>query len=130
MKNKLTILYVEDDPDIQEIAQLALVDVGGFVVTAFTNGHEAVIAAKNLRPDLLLLDVMMPDIDGPSTLENLRKLESCVHTPVIFMTAKVHPEEVSRYYDLGAVGVIQKPFDPMTLASEILQILERGKLAT
>src|SRR5262245_50769921 len=116
------ILYVEDDPDIAAIAQLALETVGGFNVMVCDNGRAALEAAASFRPDLFLLDVMMPDMDGPGVLAALRQMPDVGQQPAIFMTAKVQPGEVARYRALGAIGVISKPFDPMTVADEIRDI--------
>ncbi|GAB4177344.1 MAG: response regulator [Roseiflexaceae bacterium] len=113
------ILFVEDDPDIQAVAQLALEAVGGFRVTVCQSGREALAIAEQANPDLILLDVMMPEMDGPGTLANLRKLATTATTPVIFMTAKVQPHEVAQFRALGTLDVIAKPFDPMTLADTI-----------
>lgn len=119
------ILYVEDDPDIRTVAVLALEAVGGFVVRVCSSGEEAIAAAVEFRPDLLLIDVMMPGLDGPSTLAALRALPGIGNPPAIFMTAKVQPSEVARYKEIGVVDVIPKPFDPMTLATQIRAIYER-----
>jgi two-component system, OmpR family, response regulator len=116
------ILYVEDEPDIRFVAEMALQAVGGFTVTSCASGEEALRAAPDARADLLLLDVMMPGMDGPGTLKALRALAATAHTPVIFMTAKVQAAEVATYKALGALEVIAKPFDPMTLAARIQQI--------
>ena len=122
-----TILYVEDDGDIQTVAQLALEMVGGFTLKSCTLGREAIAAAAGgFQPDLLLLDVMMPEMDGPTTLAGLRQTPATATTPVIFMTAKVQASEVAYYKSLGALGVIAKPFDPMLLASQV-QALWDGK---
>jgi CheY-like chemotaxis protein len=118
------ILYVEDEPDIRAVAQLALEAVGGFSLVVCGSGREALAAAPDFRPDLLLLDVMMPEMDGPSTLRELRKLDVTADTPAIFMTAKVQPNEVRQYKEIGALDVIAKPFDPMELAAEIKRIWE------
>ncbi len=118
------ILYVEDDPDIQEIARLALVDVGGFEVRICSFGREALDAAPEFKPDLVILDVMMPDMDGISTFKALRLLEGFAATPVIFLTAKVQPKETRQYFKLGVMDVIFKPFDPLTLADSIKKIWE------
>ena len=120
------ILYVEDDPDIQEIAKLALVDVGGFSVHICSYGREAVQLTPQFKPDLIILDVMMPDMDGPSTFKAPRELEVSEHTPIIFITAKVQPDEVKQYYDMGALKVIYKPFNPLTLADSIKQIWRKS----
>ena len=116
------ILYVEDDPDIQVVAQMALETVGGFTLCVCSSGQEALDQAQGFAPDLILLDVMMPEMDGPTTLVNLRNIDSLAQTPAVFMTAKVMPSDVERYRELGAVDVIAKPFDPMTLAGRIQEI--------
>ena len=113
------ILHVEDEDGIREVAKLALETVGGLAVASCSGGEEALARAPDFKPDLVLLDVMMPDMDGPATLEALRTLPGFADIPVIFMTAKVMAEEISRFKDLGAVDVIEKPFDPMTLADRI-----------
>jgi len=116
------ILYVEDDRDIQLVARLALEAVGGFEVRLSSSGEEGLAEAIADPPDLLLLDVMMPTMDGPSTLLAMREVESLVDVPAVFITAKVQPDEVEYYISLGALGVIPKPFDPMTLADQIRAI--------
>jgi len=116
------ILYVEDDPDIQIVATMALETVGGFATKVCSSGQDAIEQAEEFAPDLILLDVMMPEMDGPTTLVNLREIESLKATPAVFMTAKVMPSDVERYKELGAVDVIAKPFDPMTLATKIQEI--------
>jgi len=117
-----TILYVEDEADIRTIAKMALEAVGGFTVHACSSGKEALAAAPNAAADLLLLDVMMPGLDGPSTLKALRDIPATASTPVIFMTAKVQPAEIAQYKGLGALDVIAKPFDPMGISAEIRRI--------
>ncbi|MBS1146887.1 MAG: Response regulator receiver domain protein (CheY-like) [Proteobacteria bacterium] len=118
------ILYVEDEPDIQAVAKLALEMVGGFTVKVCSSGEEALREAVAFAPDMILLDVMMPGMDGPSTLMALRELPSLAELPVAFMTAKVQPAEVAHYKSLGARDVIAKPFDPMALASQVRAIWE------
>ena len=118
------ILYVEDDPDIQAIAVMVLETIHGFTLEVCSSGNEAVQKAEAFNPDLILLDVMMPNMDGPETLERLREFPTLAVTPVVFMTAKVQPQEVQAYLDLGAVGVIAKPFDPMILADQLREIWE------
>lgn len=113
------ILLVEDDPDIQAVACMALEAVGNFTVEVCNGGEQALNVVSEFDPDLILLDVMMPGMDGPTTLENLRQLPETASTPVIFMTAKVQSAERARYMELGAVGVIPKPFDPMSLAETV-----------
>lgn len=118
------ILYVEDEPDIQAIAQIALENVGGFELKICGSGQEAIQQAEGFKPDLILLDVMMPGMDGPTTLQELRKLDELANTPVMFMTAKVQPQEIEHFKSLGAIEVIAKPFDPMKLAETIQQAWE------
>ena len=101
---------------------MALQAVGGFTVIACASGQEALSAALDARADLLLLDVMMPGLDGPGTLLALRDIPATAHTPVIFMTAKVQAAEVAFYKELGALEVIPKPFDPMELSAQIQRI--------
>ncbi len=116
------ILYVEDEPDIRAVAQMALEAVGGFGVIACACGAEALAAAPTATADLRLLDVMMPGMDDPSTLKALRALPATAGTPVIFMTTKVQAAEVAQYLELGALDVIHKPFDPMELSAQIERI--------
>ncbi|MBI5923442.1 MAG: response regulator [Betaproteobacteria bacterium] len=126
MPNKLTrILYVEDEPDIRTIAKLALETLGGFTVALCSSGDEALQQAPAFQPQLILLDVMMPGKDGPSTLKMLRALPQFADTPVIFMTAKVQPGEIAGYKAIGAIDVIPKPFDPMTLSGQVQEIWSR-----
>ena len=118
------ILYVEDEPDIQAVAKLALEMVGGYTVKICSSGEEALREAVAFAPDMILLDVMMPGMDGPNTLKALRELPSLATVPMAFMTAKVQPQEVARYKLLGALDVIPKPFDPMKLAAQVKKIWE------
>lgn len=113
------ILYVEDEPDIQMIARVALENVGGFELLVCSSGSEALEKAKEFAPDMFLLDVMMPEMDGPTTLAELRKIPELANTPVMFMTAKVQPQEVEFLKTLNVAEVIAKPFDPMELAANI-----------
>lgn len=123
------VLYVEDEPDIRAIAVLALETVGGLSVRACPSGAEALEAAPVFRPDLLLLDVMMPEMDGVTALRELRKLPATCACPVVFMTAKVQPDEVRNLKSLGALEVIAKPFDPMTLAVTLQAIWAQQEAA-
>ena len=116
------ILYVEDEPDIQAVAKIALEAVGGFELKVCSSGDEALSEAAAFSPDLLLLDVMMPGMDGPTTLQELRKLSGLQETPAIFMTAKVQNNEIEHFKKVGALDVIPKPFDPMKLAEQIEKI--------
>ncbi|GAA3530415.1 response regulator [Zobellella aerophila] len=122
MKVLQRVLYVEDEPDIQAIAQLALEMVGGFAVKICSSGAEAMEQAAGFAPDMILLDVMMPEMDGPTTFRALREQPELAEIPVAFMTAKVQPSEIAELKALGALDVIAKPFDPMTLADEVRAI--------
>lgn len=116
------ILMVEDEPDIQAVARLALQAIGGFAVEFCSFGSEAIEKAPTFASELILLDVMMPGMDGPSTLKALREIPQTATTPVIFMTAKVQPNEIAQYKAIGALDVIAKPFDPMALSATINNI--------
>ena len=116
------ILYVEDDPDVQKIVKIALESVGGFKVKICSSGAEALQQAPLFEPQLILLDVMMPIMDGPATLKNLRNIPSMALIPVLFVTAKVQKYEVENYKKLGVLEVIRKPFDPITLSETIQNI--------
>ncbi len=122
MKPLTRILMVEDEADIQVIARLALEAVGGFTVNMCGSGAEALASGPSFSPDLVLLDVMMPGLDGPGTLRALRQDPAMGDVPVMFMTAKVQPQEIATLKSLGALGVIAKPFDPLTLSSTIRSI--------
>jgi CheY-like chemotaxis protein len=119
------ILFVEDEDEIRTVAKMALEAVGGFEVVACASGAEAIAAAPQANADLLLLDGMMPGMDGPAALEALRRIPATAQTPVIFMTAKVQPGEVAQYMALGALGVVPKPFSPMEVSDEIRRLWER-----
>ncbi len=122
------VLYVEDDVDIREIATIALQDIGGLTVEVCESGAQALNVIDDFAPQLVLLDVMMPDMTGPETLVALRQQGSVTDaTLVAFMTAKVHPEELERYYELGVTKVISKPFDPMTLADDVRAIWDSAE---
>ncbi|MBR2513177.1 MAG: response regulator [Halomonas sp.] len=120
MDTLVRVMYVEDDPDIRDIAFMALEDVGGLTVKICESGEQALREAGEFAPQMFLLDVMMPGMDGPSTLLELKRQGYISESiAVAFMTAKVHPEEVARYKEIGATDVIAKPFDPMTLADDV-----------
>lgn len=125
MNTLLRVLYVEDEPDIQAVARVALEVVGGLVIKICSSGEEALREAAEFAPDMILLDVMMPGMDGPGTLKALQAVPALAAIPVAFMTAKVQPSEVAHYTLLGALDVIAKPFDPMTLAAQVRHIWER-----
>ncbi|MBL8717618.1 MAG: response regulator [Myxococcales bacterium] len=114
------ILLVDDEADIRTIADLCLRELGGFAVVLAASGPEALVLAAREAFDLVLLDVMMPGTDGPTTLASLRA--AGVQTPVVFMTAKAGADEVARYHALGVASVIAKPFDVLTLPAQIREI--------
>jgi CheY-like chemotaxis protein len=116
------LLLIDDEPDIRAIAKMALERIGGHTVTAAGSAGEAVAAGSAERPDVVLLDVMMPDVDGPATLARLRPLLGH-DVPVIFLTAKAQSADIERLKALGAVGVIAKPFDPLSLPGELGAII-------
>jgi CheY-like chemotaxis protein len=121
------ILYVEDEPDIRTIATMSLQMVGKFQVHACSSGAQALEAIGDFGPDLLLLDVMMPDMDGPETLARLREHPAGAAVPAVFMTAKVQAGEIDAFRSLGVVDVIPKPFDPMKLADQLRAIWEAAR---
>ena len=118
------ILLAEDEADIRKVAQISLQFRGGWEVVLATNGEECLEKAASDRPDLILLDCMMPKLDGYETCRRLKQDPSLRHIPVIFLTAKAQEIEVKKGLSLGAVGYLIKPFNPMSLAAEIKQILE------
>src|ERR1039458_388836 len=120
------ILFIEDDASIRTIAVTVLEAVGGYAVIACNSGKQALEAAPVANADLILLDVMMPEMDGPATLKALRQIPQRGQKPVILMTAKVQPSEIQQYKSLGAVDVIAKPFDPMMLSAQIGEIWQRS----
>jgi len=119
-----TILDVDDDPDIREIVQMALGLDGQTNVLTSDGGERALLKMRVERPDLVVLDVMMPGMDGPSLLKRMRQEPDLAHTPVIFMTAKASAEETAKFREMSAIGVIAKPFDPMALAGQVKALWE------
>lgn len=120
----ITLMHVDDEPDIREVAAMALELDPEISLTSVASGEAALEQlADGARPDVILLDVMMPRLDGPGVLAALRRMEGLGETPVIFMTARAQSGEVDRFRALGAIGVITKPFDPMTLADQVRDLL-------
>lgn len=122
MQNE-TVLVVDDEVHLRRIAELSLATIGGMRALCAGSGAEALALMAGTVPDIIVLDVMMPTMDGPTLLQHLRAIDALKETPVIFMTAKAEPAEVARLRSLGAVGVITKPFEPMTLADEVRSIV-------
>jgi CheY-like chemotaxis protein len=119
------ILYVEDDEPIRLVGLMTLQAVGRFEVVVCASGAEAIAQAPGARADLILLDVMMPGMNGPETLARLRAIPATATTPVVFLTARVQAEEVAELRALGAAEVLSKPFDPMTLSDQLRRIWAR-----
>jgi len=119
------ILLVEDDPDIQTVTSMALGSFGGYTVRVCGSALEAIASAAEFMPDLILLDVMMPGMDGLDTLRALRGLPATASTPVIFLTARVQPADVAKYKELDSLAVIRKPFEPTALVETIHEIWTR-----
>ena len=126
MSNLTRILHVDDDEDIRTIANLALEMVGNFELMQCASGSEAIAQIAEFAPDLVLLDYMMPVMNGGETLNEIRKIPGYADVPSVFMTARLQEELVQELLDKGAWGVIRKPFDPMTLADDIRAIWAKG----
>jgi len=117
------ILIVDDEDDIREVAQVSLELVGQYEVLTASSGRDGVARARTAQPDAILLDVMMPDLDGPGTLAQLRADPATRDIPVVFLTAKTQQAERARLAELGAAGILVKPFDPLKLPAEIATTL-------
>lgn len=126
-KELTKILCVEDDLNIQAILDVSLTNIGKFTVEACLNGTEALDAIDDFMPDLILSDVMMPETDGVTLLKKLRSNPAYDGIPLIFISARVQKNEVAEYLMFGAAGVINKPFDPLTLPEEIRAIWDKIK---
>lgn len=117
------ILVVDDEMNIREVTQMSLEMVGGHQVIQAGSGAEALEKASSEQPDAILLDVMMPDMDGPTTFGLLQDEPTTAEIPVILLTAKIQPADRQRFEELGVAGWISKPFDPMTLSQDIARVL-------
>ena len=123
------ILLIEDDEDIRQVSQLVLESLGTFEVATSPSGRDGIEQARHFAPDLVLLDVMMPELDGPDTLRAMRADPQLSGIAVVFMTAKAQPDEIAEYRSIGALDVIVKPFDPMALCDTIQSIWGRHHAA-
>lgn len=123
------IMLVEDDPDIAVLAEIALRDVGGFEFVHFPGGGEALAGVQDARPDLVVLDYSMPGMSGADVLIALRADPATAHLPVVFLTASVMPAHVAKLKARGALDVIPKPFDPLSLADRLRDLWERHQAA-
>lgn len=117
------VLIIDDEHDIREVASLTLEATAGWNVSTASSGAEGMQLAAKERPDLILLDVMMPEMDGPTTFREMQKQPETADIPVILLTAKVQGVDQRRFADLGVAAVLFKPFDPMTLAQQIADVL-------
>ena len=117
------ILLIDDEDDIRTVAQVSLQAVGGFQVFLAAGGEEGLDISTREKPDLILLDVMMPVLDGPSTLKLLKENPDSAHIPVVFLTAKAQQMELEQLKSMGAAGVLTKPFDPMKLPEQVREFL-------
>ena len=114
------ILHVDDQADIRGIVKLALGKIGGFSVCSCSSGEEALAAAPDFDPELLLIDMSMPGMDGMALLARMR--ESGIRAPAVFFTARINPSDLERYRSAGAMGTLSKPFDPLKLGRQLIQI--------
>jgi CheY-like chemotaxis protein len=128
MTTPLKLLYVDDDADIRTIVAMALAIDPAIEARMATSGREAIalVATADWHPDVFVLDIMMPEMDGVETLHALRALPGFGDTPALFITAKARDADIARYRDEGAAGVILKPFDPLQLATEIRTLIARA----
>lgn len=117
------VLIVDDDDAIREVVQASLEMVAGWTVAAASSGVEALALATADPPDAIILDVMMPTMDGPTTFAKLQADDRTRHVPVVLLTAKVQPAERRRWEGLGVAGVLAKPFDPFGLSTQVADIL-------
>lgn len=122
----LRVLHVDDEPDIRELVEISLALDPDIATRSCESGGEALDAASEWGPDIILLDVMMPAMDGPQTLKHLRERATTLTIPVVFMTARAQVREIAEFLALGAAGVIPKPFDPLSLAGEVKRYANAG----
>jgi two-component system OmpR family response regulator len=125
----LRVLHVDDEPDIRELVEIALGLDPNFSVQECASGADALKMVADGPPDIILLDVMMPDMDGPAMLAHLRESPKTANIPVVFMTARAQTRDIERFVSLGVTGVIPKPFDPMTLAAAVRRYAQLAKIA-
>jgi CheY-like chemotaxis protein len=123
----MRVLLVDDEEDIRKIGNVSLAAIGKFETLLAANAEEGIEVARAEQPDVILMDMMMPGMDGLSALAALRAAPNTAQIPVIFITAKVQPSEVEHYLEMGAIGVIRKPFDPMSLSSQVVDLLAKHR---
>jgi CheY-like chemotaxis protein len=117
------ILIIDDEDDIREVAALSLESVAGWEVLTASSGAEGIVTAVREKPDAILMDVMMPSMDGPTTYKEMQRTPSIAHIPVVLLTAKVQGVDQRRFAGLGVTGVLFKPFDPLSLAEDMAKAL-------
>lgn len=122
MKELKKILYAEDEPDVQTVVEMTINAMSNYEIKVCDNGKKLLDCVDDYNPDLILLDVMMPEMDGPATFKNLQSSERTKNIPVIFMTAKAQVHEIEIFKESGVLGIITKPFDPVSLCSDIEKI--------
>lgn len=123
MSQSQKVLIVDDEDDIRELARISLERVGGMQVVVASSGEEGIALAASEQPDAIVLDAMMPGMDGPQTLERLKADSGTAAIPVVFLTGSIQEAERDRFTGLGALGVLPKPFDPMQLAAQLRECL-------
>ena len=123
------ILLIDDEDDIREVASLTLEATAGWDVISANSGRNGIQAALSDKPEAILMDVMMPEMDGPTTYREMQKIPELAGIPVILLTAKVQGVDQRRFADLGVAAVLFKPFDPMTLAQQIADVLNWDMVA-
>lgn len=128
MRELKKILYAEDEPDIQAIVKAIIQAMSNYQIKICNNGQKLLDCVEEYNPDLILLDVMMPKMDGLGTFKHLQKNKKTKNIPVIFMTAKAQVHEVKNFSKTGVIGIITKPFDPMQLCFNIKNIWEKSIL--
>lgn len=121
------VLHVDDDADIREITRISLEVVGPFTLLQCSNGFDALEQGPQFLPDIILMDVMMPELGGVDTCARMKDIPNLANVPVIYMTAKAQTREMQSLMDTGAIGVITKPFDPMSLPQQILDLVDQHK---
>jgi CheY-like chemotaxis protein len=117
------VLIIDDDDDIREVAALSLESVAGWTIASASNGPAGIVLAREFQPDAILMDVMMPGMDGPTTFRTMQQIAELAAIPVLLLTAKVHGVDQRRFAGLGVAAVLFKPFDPLMLARQIADTL-------
>lgn len=124
----IRILLVDDDPDLRDLVDISLSLDPELAIKLCASGADALVIAAEWLPTLILLDVMMPNMDGPTTFANLRKKLETAHIPILFLTASARSREIEHFISLGALGVMSKPFNPMTLATSVRNYLRQSEV--